>query len=99
MMSRDDTTRKATTAIVVSVGLFAGGDSYSHIYHLARAHHQDIMSAALVPLAGLENRVNGIGSTVTSIGSFLGPYNDQCQLLQNTTGGPASYLVPCSKQG
>jgi hypothetical protein len=37
---------------VVSVGLFAGADSWSHIYHLARAHHQDVLSAALVPLAG-----------------------------------------------
>jgi Protein of unknown function (DUF2637) len=48
----DTATRKITTGIVVAVGLFAGGDSYSHIFHLAREHHQDVMSAALVPLAG-----------------------------------------------
>ena len=52
MNRADTTTRKVTTAIVVSVGLFAGGDSYSHIFHLARDHGQDVVSAALVPLAG-----------------------------------------------
>jgi hypothetical protein len=39
-VSRDTTTRKITTGIVVSVGLFAGADSWSHIYHLARVHGQ-----------------------------------------------------------
>jgi hypothetical protein len=38
--------------IVAAVGLFSGGDSYSHIFSLARDHHQDIVSAALLPLAG-----------------------------------------------
>lgn len=52
MNRADTTTRRVTTAIVVSVGLFAGGDSYSHIFHLARDHGQDVVSAALVPLAG-----------------------------------------------
>jgi hypothetical protein len=52
MNRADAATRKITTGIVVAVGLFAGGDSYSHIFHLAREHHQDVMSAALVPLAG-----------------------------------------------
>lgn len=50
--SADTTTRKATTAMVLAVGLFAGSDSYSHIYSLARGHGQDVISAALLPLAG-----------------------------------------------
>ena len=37
---------------MLAVGLFAAGDSYSHVFHLAREHHQDVASAALVPLAG-----------------------------------------------
>jgi hypothetical protein len=48
----DSATRKATTAIVLAVGLFAGGDSYAHIHSLARSHGQDMISAALLPLAG-----------------------------------------------
>src|SRR5580704_11172874 len=52
-MTRNDTaTRRVTTGIVLAVGLFAGGDSYAHIYSLARDHGQDIASAALLPLAG-----------------------------------------------
>ena len=52
MNRSDTTTRRATTGIVLAVGLFAGGDSYSHIYGLARDHGQDVASAALLPLAG-----------------------------------------------
>jgi hypothetical protein len=52
MNRADTTTRKITTAIVINVGLFAGGDSYSHIFHLARSHGQGVVSAALAPLAG-----------------------------------------------
>ena len=37
---------------MLAVGLFAGSDSYSHIYTLARDHGQAIASAALLPLAG-----------------------------------------------
>ena len=52
-MSRQDTaTRRVTTGIVLAVAAFAGGDSYAHIFDLARAHGQDILSAALLPLAG-----------------------------------------------
>ena len=52
-MNRSDiTTRRVTTAIVLAVGAFAGGDSYAHIYSLARTHGQDVISAALLPLAG-----------------------------------------------
>ncbi len=52
MNRTDQATRRVTTAIVLAVGLFAGGDSYAHIYALARDHGQDIASAALLPLAG-----------------------------------------------
>lgn len=48
----DSTTRRVTTAIVLAVGLFAAGDSYAHIFSLARSHSQDVISAALLPLAG-----------------------------------------------
>lgn len=51
-MTRVDTETRQTTGIVLAVGLFAAGDSYSHIFSLARAHHQDVISAALLPLAG-----------------------------------------------
>ena len=48
-MNRTDTaTRRVTTAIVLAVGLFAGGDSYAHIFNLARTHGQDVLSAALL---------------------------------------------------
>jgi len=50
--SNDTATRRVTTGIVLAVGLFAGSDSYSHIYTLARDHGQAIASAALLPLAG-----------------------------------------------
>lgn len=50
--SSDTATRKVITAIVAGVGVFAGADSYSHIYSLARDSGQDILSAALLPLAG-----------------------------------------------
>ena len=49
---QDTATRRATTAIVGAVGLFAGSDSYVHIYDLARAHQQSALSAAFLPLAG-----------------------------------------------
>ena len=52
MAANDTATRRVTTGIVLAVGLFAGSDSYSHIYTLARDHGQDIASAALLPLAG-----------------------------------------------
>jgi hypothetical protein len=52
-MNRSDTaTRRTTTAIVAAVALFAAGDSFTHIYDLARAHGQGMVSAALLPLAG-----------------------------------------------
>jgi Protein of unknown function (DUF2637) len=52
-MTRNDTaTRRVTTGIVLAVGLFAGGDSYAHIFDLAREHGQNLTSAALLPLAG-----------------------------------------------
>jgi Protein of unknown function (DUF2637) len=50
--ANDTATRRVTTGIVLAVGLFAGSDSYSHIYTLARDHGQAIASAALLPLAG-----------------------------------------------
>jgi len=50
--ANDTATRRVTTGIVLTVGLFAGADSYSHIYTLARDHGQAIASAALLPLAG-----------------------------------------------
>ncbi len=38
-MNRTDTaTRRATTAIVAAVALFAAGHSFTHIYDLARHH-------------------------------------------------------------
>ncbi len=52
MKGTDHATRRATTGIVAAVALFAAGDSYSHIYDLARQHHEGIVSAALLPLAG-----------------------------------------------
>jgi hypothetical protein len=52
MTANGTATRRVTTGIVLAVGLFAGSDSYSHIYTLARDHGQAIASAALVPLAG-----------------------------------------------
>jgi hypothetical protein len=52
MTANDTATRRVTTGIVLAVGLFAGSDSYSHIYTLARDHRQAIASAALLPLAG-----------------------------------------------
>lgn len=52
MTANDTATRRVTTGIVLAVGLFAGSDSYSHIYTLARDHGQGIVSAALLPLAG-----------------------------------------------
>lgn len=51
MNRSDETTRRATTALVAAVGLFAGGDSYTHIYSLARQYQGEV-SAALLPLAG-----------------------------------------------
>jgi hypothetical protein len=52
MTRTDQATRRMTTGIVLAVALFAAGDSYSHIYDLARQHGQGIVSAALLPLAG-----------------------------------------------
>ena len=52
MNRTDQATRRATTAIVVAVALFAAGDSFTHIYDLARTHGQGMVSAALLPLAG-----------------------------------------------
>ena len=52
MTANDTATRRVTTEIVLAVGLFAGSDSYFHIYTLARDHGQAIASAALLPLAG-----------------------------------------------
>jgi hypothetical protein len=52
MNRADTTTRRATTAIVAAVALFAAGDSFTDIYDLARAYGQGMVSAALLPLAG-----------------------------------------------
>ena len=38
MTANDTATRRVTTGIVLAVGLFAGSDSYSHIYTIARDH-------------------------------------------------------------
>jgi hypothetical protein len=52
-VTRTDTaTLKATTAIVSVVALFAAGDSFTHVYDLARQHNQPVVSAALLALAG-----------------------------------------------
>jgi len=52
-VNRQDTaTRRVTAGIVLAVALFAAADSFTHIYGLARQHHQDVLSAALLPLAG-----------------------------------------------
>jgi len=40
MKQHDITIRRWTTAIVAAVGLFAGTDSYVHVYGLARDWHQ-----------------------------------------------------------
>jgi hypothetical protein len=40
MTANDTATRRVTTGIVLAVGLFAGSDSHSHIYTLARDHGQ-----------------------------------------------------------
>ncbi len=52
MNRTDQATSRATTGIVAAVALFAAGDSFSHIYDLARDHGQNMISAALLPLAG-----------------------------------------------
>jgi hypothetical protein len=47
--------RRITMGIVAAVALFAAGDSYTHIYHLARQYQPGAagaVSAALLPLAG-----------------------------------------------
>lgn len=50
-MTRNDTAiRRGTTGIVSAVGAFAGADSYVHVYGLARDWHQNIVSAAFLPL-------------------------------------------------
>jgi hypothetical protein len=49
---QDALTRRFATSIVFAVALFAGADSWSHIYDLARTHGQGAVSAALLPLAG-----------------------------------------------
>ena len=45
----DAAARKATTANVAAVALFAAGDSYTHIYDLARQDGEGMVSAALLP--------------------------------------------------
>lgn len=50
MKQHDITIRRGTTAIVAAVGLFAGTDSYVHVYGLARDWHQNIIAAAFLPL-------------------------------------------------
>jgi hypothetical protein len=42
-VTRTDTaTLKATTAIVSAVALFAAGDSFTHVYDLARQHNRGL---------------------------------------------------------
>jgi len=50
MKTADTTTRRVTLG-VSAIGLFAGGDSYTHIYGLVRDWHGNVISAALTPLA------------------------------------------------
>lgn len=45
-------THRDITSIAAGVGLFAGADSFTHIYDLARFLHSPVLSAALLPLAG-----------------------------------------------
>jgi hypothetical protein len=80
-VNRADTpTRRVTTAIVVSVGLFAGGDSYSHIFHLARLHGQDVVSAALVPLAG-DGLVVAASATMLAAARINAPVPARARLM------------------
>ena len=68
MTANDTATRRVTTGIVLAVGLFAGGDSYSHIYTLARDHGQAIASAAL-----MLPRTRPLGPTTTSPVTLTSP--------------------------
>src|SRR5260370_42655664 len=103
-MTRQDTaTRRVTTAIVLAVGLFAGGDSYAHIYALARGHGQGIVSAALLPLAG--DGVIAAASAVMLVASRQGrdiPLRARGLLLAGiaATAGPnGAYGLPAGLAG
>jgi hypothetical protein len=50
-MTGDRLTRTATAAVVVAVATCAAVVSYSHIYDLGRAHHQDGTALRLLPLS------------------------------------------------
>src|SRR5260370_22916747 len=94
-MTRQDTaTRRVTTAIVLAVGLFAGGDSYAHIYALARGHGQGIVSAALLPLAG--DGVIAAASAVLLVASRQGrdiPLRAKVLLLAGVAAPAAAHLA------
>lgn len=50
MKQHDIAIRRGAAGIVTAVGLFAGTDSYVHVYGLARDWHQNIIAAAFLPL-------------------------------------------------
>lgn len=52
MKSNDTAARRLVTGIAIAVGLFAWGDSYDHVYSLARDNHGNVLSAALLPFCG-----------------------------------------------
>jgi hypothetical protein len=103
-MTRQDTaTRRVTTGIVLAVGLFAGGDSYAHIYALARGHGQGIVSAALLPLAG--DGVIAAASAVMLVASRQGrdiPLGARVLLLAGiaaTAAANVAYGLPAGLTG
>lgn len=99
----DTATRRVTTGIVLAVGLFAGGDSYAHIYSLARGHGQDIASAALLPLAG--DGVIAAASAVMLVASRQGrdiPLRARVLLLAGiaaTAAANVAYGLPAGLTG
>lgn len=103
MTRQDTTTRRVTTAIVLAVGLFAGGDSYAHIYALARGHRQGIVSAALLPLAG--DGVIAAASAVMLVASRQGrdiPLRARVLLLAGiaaTAAANVAYGLPAGLTG
>lgn len=50
MKQNDIAIRRGAAGIVTAVGLFAGTDSYVHVYGLARDWHNNIIAAAFLPL-------------------------------------------------
>lgn len=90
----------ALAAVTLAVFLLWKGSVESRISELRGevVSAQQTQAGTTSSITNLRDRVNGLSDSLASMNFFVSGYAAQCQVLQDTSGVPASYLVPCKRQ-